>query len=160
MPADQRVGRVLSEAETAALAAYRSPDREPLRRTPGHRVGASGWKVLDSAVPADHRAARGRGGSATDWTVPKPPLSTSAASIVEQLPDPLSPLFADLDRRLGDRLAAELCLGNPGRVTSSGIPTSGCQRSMGTPTTGTADPAWGGSWSRVRKPFGNFSEGA
>lgn len=32
----------------------------------------------------------------TDWTVPTPNASYFRASIVEQLPDPLSPLFADL----------------------------------------------------------------
>ncbi len=32
----------------------------------------------------------------TDWTVPKPTSMYVRASIVEQLPDPLSPLFADL----------------------------------------------------------------
>jgi phosphohistidine swiveling domain-containing protein len=32
----------------------------------------------------------------TDWTVPQPSAMYARASIVEQLPDPLSPLFADL----------------------------------------------------------------
>ena len=32
----------------------------------------------------------------TDWTVPEPTAMYVRASIVEQLPDPLSPLFADM----------------------------------------------------------------
>ena len=32
----------------------------------------------------------------TDWTVPEPTAMYARASIVEQLPDPLSPLFAEM----------------------------------------------------------------
>ena len=43
----------------------------------------------------------------TDWTVPEPTAIYARASIVEQLPDPLSPLFADMIDPCGHPLAAE-----------------------------------------------------
>ena len=59
-------------------------------------MGARGRKVLDSAGPADHRALQVEAACPTDWTVPDHSTMYVQASIVEQLPDPLSPLFADM----------------------------------------------------------------
>ena len=96
VPADQRMGAVLSEAETAALAAYGT-------RIDNHfgapqdiewaRADGRFW-ILQSrpitALPEVEAAPP------MDWTVPEPTAMYVRASIVEQLPDPLSPLFADL----------------------------------------------------------------
>jgi rifampicin phosphotransferase len=96
VPADQRLDPVLSEAEPAALAAYGT-------RIENHfgapqdiewaRADGSFW-ILQSrpitALPEVEAAPP------TDWTVPEPTAMYVRASIVEQLPDPLSPLFADL----------------------------------------------------------------
>jgi rifampicin phosphotransferase len=96
VPADQRMGPVLSEAETAALAAYGT-------RIENHfgapqdiewaRADGRFW-ILQSrpitALPEVEAAPP------MDWTVPEPTAMYVRASIVEQLPDPLSPLFADL----------------------------------------------------------------
>ena len=60
-------------------------------------MGARGRRVLHRAVPADHGAARAGGAAARPTG--RCPTRTAfyfRASIVEQLPDPLSPLFADL----------------------------------------------------------------
>ena len=96
VPADQRMGPVLSEAETAALAAYGT-------RIENHfgapqdiewaRADGRFW-ILQSrpitALPEVEAAPP------MDWTVPETTAMYVRASIVEQLPDPLSPLFADL----------------------------------------------------------------
>jgi phosphohistidine swiveling domain-containing protein len=63
----------------------------------------------------------------TDWTVPRPRDWYLRASIVEQLPDPLTPLFADLidpavTRSLG-ALFRELLGGNSLREGDLGLPT-------------------------------------
>jgi rifampicin phosphotransferase len=96
VPADQRVGPVLSEAEAAALAAYGTrienhfgaPQDIEWARADG------GFWILQSrpitALPEVEAAPP------TDWTVPETTAMYVRASIVEQLPDPLSPLFADL----------------------------------------------------------------
>ena len=59
-------------------------------------MGPRGRRVRDRAVPADHGAARAGGAAADDWSVPDPTSFYVRASIVEQLPDPLTPLFAEL----------------------------------------------------------------
>jgi phosphohistidine swiveling domain-containing protein len=93
---EQRLRRVLSEAEAAELAAY-------------------GTRIEDHfGAPQDIEWARADGRffilqarpitalpeveahPPTDWTVPEPTAMYVRASIVEQLPDPLSPLFADM----------------------------------------------------------------
>jgi rifampicin phosphotransferase len=96
VPADQRMGPVLSEAESAALAAYGT-------RIESHfgapqdiewaRADGTFWILQARPITAlpEVEAA-----PPMDWTVPEPTAMYVRASIVEQLPDPLSPLFADL----------------------------------------------------------------
>ena len=98
MPAERRRGRCWTKPTATELAALGAPDRGPLRRAAGHRVGArADGRFCDRAVAADHRTARGRGRPVpTDWPCPIDHAAYFRASIVEQLPDPLSPLFADL----------------------------------------------------------------
>ena len=73
----------------------------------------------------------------TDWTVPDPTALYFRASIVEQLPDPLSPLFADLiDGSVTRSLQA--LIGEAARPRRGPRrTTSGCPRSTATPTTAT-----------------------
>jgi phosphoenolpyruvate synthase/pyruvate phosphate dikinase len=63
----------------------------------------------------------------TDWTVPYPSAMYARASIVEQLPDPLSPLFADLIDSSVTRslmtLFTELLGPNTVRESDVGLPT-------------------------------------
>ena len=57
-------------------------------------MGDGRWRVLYLAGASDHDAAEKR--PPTDWRVPNPKGFYSRGSIVELLPDPLSPLFASL----------------------------------------------------------------
>ena len=96
VPADQRKRPVLSEAEVAELAAY-GTRIENHYGTPQDiewaRADGNFW-ILQArpitALPEPEAAIP------TDWTVPEPTAMYVRASIVEQLPDPLSPLFADM----------------------------------------------------------------
>ena len=96
VPADQRKRPVLSEAEVAELAAY-GTRIENHYGTPQDiewaRADGKFW-ILQArpitALPEPEAAMP------TDWTVPEPTAMYVRASIVEQLPDPLSPLFADM----------------------------------------------------------------
>ena len=96
VPADQRKRPVLSEAEVAELAAY-GTRIENHYGTPQDiewaRADGNFW-ILQArpitALPEPEAAMP------TDWTVPEPTAMYVRASIVEQLPDPLSPLFADM----------------------------------------------------------------
>ena len=96
VPADQRMGPVLSEAESAALAAYGTrieshfgaPQDIEWARTNGRFWILQARPI--TALPEVEAAPP------MDWTVPEPTAMYVRASIVEQLPDPLSPLFADL----------------------------------------------------------------
>jgi rifampicin phosphotransferase len=96
VPADQRKRPVLSEAEVAELAAY-GTRIENHYGTPQDiewaRAAGNFW-ILQArpitALPEPEAAIP------TDWTVPEPTAMYVRASIVEQLPDPLSPLFADM----------------------------------------------------------------
>ena len=76
----------------------------------------------------------------TRWPVPYPNGLYFRASIVEQLPDPLSPLFADLiDGSVSRSLRA--LMPRPWARTSSARTKSGCPPSTATPTTTTATRA-------------------
>jgi rifampicin phosphotransferase len=96
VPADQRMGPVLSEAESAALAAYGT-------RIESHfgapqdiewaRAYGTFWILQARPITALPEV---EATPPMDWTVPEPTAMYVRASIVEQLPDPLSPLFADL----------------------------------------------------------------
>jgi pyruvate,water dikinase len=63
----------------------------------------------------------------SDWTVPDPSAMYVRASIVEQLPDPLSPLFADLARTSVTR-SLQPCPASCSAGTRSGTTTSTCRR--------------------------------
>ena len=96
VPADQRKRPVLSAAEAAELAAYGTrienhygaPQDIEWARTDGRF-----WILQARPITALPEAAAAM---PTDWTVPEPTAMYVRASIVEQLPDPLSPLFADM----------------------------------------------------------------
>jgi phosphohistidine swiveling domain-containing protein len=96
VPADQRMRPVLSEAEAAELAAYGT-------RIENHfgapqdiewaRADGRFWILQSRPITALPEV---EAPIPTDWTVPEPTAMYVRASIVEQLPDPLSPLFADM----------------------------------------------------------------
>jgi pyruvate,water dikinase len=96
VPAEQRMRPVLSEAEAAELAAYGA-------RIENHfgapqdiewaRADGRFWILQSRPITALPEV---EGPMPTDWTVPEPSAMYVRASIVEQLPDPLSPLFADM----------------------------------------------------------------
>jgi rifampicin phosphotransferase len=96
VPADQRKRPVLSAAEAAELAAYGTrienhygvPQDIEWARTDGKF-----WILQARPVTALPEA---EAPMPTDWTVSEPAAMYVRASIVEQLPDPLSPLFADM----------------------------------------------------------------
>ena len=107
VPADQRKRPVLSTTEAAELAAYGT-------RIENHygapqdiewaRADGKFWILQARPITALPEAAAAM---PTDWTVPEPTAMYVRASIVEQLPDPLSPLFRRHDRRRGHPLAAK-----------------------------------------------------
>jgi phosphohistidine swiveling domain-containing protein len=96
VPAERRNRPALSTAEAAELAGYGTRIEDHFG-TPQDiewaRTNGSFW-ILQArpitALPAVE------GAIPTDWTVPEPSAMYVRASIVEQLPDPLSPLFADM----------------------------------------------------------------
>ena len=96
VPDDRRAAAVLDDAAAARAGRAGRAGRAALRRAAGHRVGpdGSGFVLLQArpitALPAPEADRP------TDWMVPDPKALYFRASIVEQLPDPLSPLFADL----------------------------------------------------------------
>ena len=92
---------VLDDAAAAAAGRAR---RRGSRTTSARRRTSSGRApAASSGSSSPGRSPRCREPAAdppTDWPVPDPTALYFRASIVEQLPDPLTPLFADLDRRL------------------------------------------------------------
>jgi rifampicin phosphotransferase len=96
VPEDQRNRPVLSEADAAELAEYGSriqnhfgaPQDIEWARTNGRF-----WILQARPITALPEV---EGPIPTDWTVPEPSAMYVRASIVEQMPDPLSPLFADM----------------------------------------------------------------
>jgi phosphohistidine swiveling domain-containing protein len=96
VPADKRKRIVLSKAEAAELAAYGT-------RIENHygapqdiewaRAYGKFWMLQARPITALPEAEMP---VPTDWTVPESKAMYIRASIVEQLPDPLSPLFADM----------------------------------------------------------------
>jgi rifampicin phosphotransferase len=96
VPAEQRQQRVLSESEAVELAAYGSriedhygaPQDIEWARTDGQFFIVQARPI--TALPEIEAPPP------TDWSVPEPTAMYVRASIVEQLPDPLSPLFADM----------------------------------------------------------------
>ena len=96
VPEAQRKLPVLSEAEAAELAGYGTriqtnfgaPQDIEWARTNGQF-----WILQSRPITALPEA---ESPMPTDWTVSDPTAMYARASIVEQLPDPLSPLFADM----------------------------------------------------------------
>ena len=96
VPADQRHQPVLSESDAAELAAYGT-------RIENHygipqdiewaRADGRFWIVQARPITALPEV---EAPMPTDWTVPDRTAMYIRASIVEQLPDPLTPLFADM----------------------------------------------------------------
>lgn len=96
VPPDQRQQSVLSESDAAELAAYGTgieshygiPQDIEWARADGQFFIVQARPI--TALP------EAEGPMPTDWTVTEPTAMYVRASIVEQLPDPLSPLFADM----------------------------------------------------------------
>ena len=101
VPADRRTRAVLADADAAALAAlgvrieewFGAPQDVEWARAGG--TGQTGeFSIVQSrpitALPEPSATPP------TDWSVPDPTSFYVRASIVEQLPDPLTPLFAEM----------------------------------------------------------------
>ncbi len=96
VPAADRARAVLDDAEAAALAALGVRIEEWFgapQDVEWARSGGAFAIVQSRPITALPEAAAP---PPTDWTVPDPSSFYVRASIVEQLPDPLSPLFAEL----------------------------------------------------------------
>jgi rifampicin phosphotransferase len=127
VPADQRLRPVLSEAEAAELAAhgtrienhFGAPQDIEWARADGRFWILQARPI--TALPEVEAPAP------TDWTVAEPTAMYVRASIVEQLPDPLSPLFADMIdgsvTRSLQTLFGELLGEDVIRETDVGLPT-------------------------------------
>ena len=98
LPVVKQQAHVLSDEEAIALAVLGSRV-EALFGAPQdiEWVRADGEFVLVQARPIT-ALPEPAGPTPTDWTVPRSDGMYIRASIVEQMPDPLSPLFADLVR--------------------------------------------------------------
>ena len=96
VPPAQRTRPVLDDAEAGRLADlgvrieehYGAPQDVEWARADGRFLVVQARPVTALPEPT--------GPVPTDWTVPDPTAFYARASIVEQLPDPLTPLFADL----------------------------------------------------------------
>jgi pyruvate,water dikinase len=96
VPDEQRRRPVLSESDATTLAAYGTrieshygaPQDIEWARADGQFFIVQARPI--TALPEVEAPMP------TDWTVPEPTAMYVRASIVEQLPDPLSPLFADI----------------------------------------------------------------
>jgi rifampicin phosphotransferase len=96
VPVDQRTRPVLSEAKAAELAAYGTSIENHFgapQDIEWARADGRFWILQSRPITALPEAEAPQ---PTDWTVPEPTAMYVRASIVEQLPDPLSPLFADM----------------------------------------------------------------
>jgi phosphohistidine swiveling domain-containing protein len=96
VPEQQRNRPVLSEAEAAELAEYGSRIHNhfgTLQDIEWARAAGQFWILQARPITALPEVEAPK---PTDWTVPEPTAMYVRASIVEQLPDPLSPMFADM----------------------------------------------------------------
>jgi phosphohistidine swiveling domain-containing protein len=96
VPEAQRKLPVLSEAEAAELAGYGTrieTDFGAPQDIEWARTNGQFWILQSRPITALPEA---ESPMPTDWTVSDPTAMYARASIVEQLPDPLSPLFADM----------------------------------------------------------------
>ncbi len=96
VPEGQRRQPVLSESDAAALAAYGTSIENHYGAPQDIEwARANGQFFIVQARPIT-ALPEVEAPMPTDWTVPEPTAMYVRASIVEQLPDPLSPLFADM----------------------------------------------------------------
>jgi NAD(P)-dependent dehydrogenase (short-subunit alcohol dehydrogenase family) len=96
VPAEQRQRPVLSESDAVELAAYGSRIEDHYgapQDIEWARVDGQFFIVQARPITALPEVEAPR---PTDWSVPEPTAMYVRASIVEQMPDPLSPLFADM----------------------------------------------------------------
>jgi pyruvate,water dikinase len=96
VPEDLRKRQVLSEAEAAELTGYGTRIAEHFGAPEDiewARADGQFWILQARPITA---LPEPEAPMPTDWTVPDPTAMYARASIVEQLPDPLSPLFADV----------------------------------------------------------------
>ncbi len=96
VPAEQRNRPALSPAEAAELAGYGNRIEDHFgapQDIEWARTNGRFWILQARPITALPEV---EGPVPTDWTVPEPSAMYVRASIVEQLPDPLSPLFADM----------------------------------------------------------------
>ena len=96
VPAEQRNRPALSAAEAAELAGYGNRIEDHFgapQDIEWARTNGRFWILQARPITALPEV---EGPVPTDWTVPEPSAMYVRASIVEQLPDPLSPLFADM----------------------------------------------------------------
>jgi pyruvate,water dikinase len=96
VPDDQRKRPVLSEAEAAELAGYGTQITNHFGAPQDIEWAREGGKFFLLQARPITALPEVEGPLPTDWTVPEPTAMYVRASIVEQLPDPLSPLFADM----------------------------------------------------------------
>ena len=142
MPADRRRAPVLDDKAAAVLAElgvrieqhYGAPQDIEWARADGEFFIVQSRPI--TALPEPEAAPP------TEWAVPDPKAFYFRASIVEQLPDPLSPLFAamvdgSVTRSLQALMREFL------RVDVAAATASGCPPSTATPTTATAAPRCG-----------------
>ena len=142
MPAERRREPVLDDKAAAALAElgvrieqhYGAPQDIEWARADGEFFVVQARPI--TALPEPEAAPP------TEWPVPDPKAFYFRASIVEQLPDPLSPLFeAMVDGSVTRSLRgadARLPAGRRGGPTASACPPS-----TATPTTATPAPRCG-----------------
>jgi rifampicin phosphotransferase len=96
VPADQRQQPVLRESDAVQLAAYGSRIEDHYAAPQDIEwARADGQFYILQARPIT-ALPEVEAPMPTDWTVSEPTAMYVRASIVEQLPDPLSPLFADM----------------------------------------------------------------
>jgi pyruvate,water dikinase len=97
VPAAQRARQVLDDDDAAALARLGARIQDHFgapQDVEWARAGSEVWIVQARPITA---LPEPEADAPTDWSVPDPKIAYyMRASIVEQLPDPLSPLFADL----------------------------------------------------------------
>ena len=96
VPGEQRTRPVLTEADAVELANYGIRIEEHFgapQDIEWARADGRFWIVQARPITA---IPEPEAPMPTDWTVPEPTAMYARASIVEQLPDPLSPLFADM----------------------------------------------------------------
>ena len=96
VPAEQRKQPVLSDSDAAELAAYGSRIENHYGAPQDIEWARADGKFFIVQARPITALPQVEGPAPTDWAVPDPTAMYVRASIVEQLPDPLTPLFADL----------------------------------------------------------------